>query len=101
MRHEAWLLLEEGECRDCALSDISPFGARIIISDAKTLPDNFLLLLTANGSARRRCRVIWRTAGELGVKFETRLDDCMRAALPPKADAPDRVKVSEPAESDG
>ena len=99
MRHDAWLMLEGGKRCDCALSDISPIGARINIPDSETIPDNFLLLLAENGSARRRCRVIWRKSRELGVKFETRLDDRIRAAQIPKAAAGDAPKESEPVES--
>jgi hypothetical protein len=99
MRHEAWLLLDGGERCDCALSDISHIGARINIPDSEEIPDKFLLLLAANGSARRRCRVIWRKPRELGVKFETWLDDRIRATLVPKSDADAAPKATEPAES--
>jgi hypothetical protein len=85
MRREAWLMLESGERCDCALSDISHIGARINIPDSGVIPDNFTLFLAENGSARRRCRVIWRKPRELGVKFETRLDDHIRAAVAPKS----------------
>jgi PilZ domain len=87
MRHEAWLVLEGGERCNCALSDISHRGARINIPNSDAIPDRFLLLLAANGSARRRCRVIWRKPRQLGVKFETWLDDRIRASLVPKSGA--------------
>jgi hypothetical protein len=58
--------------------------------DSDAIPDNFLLFLAANGSARRRCRVIWRKPRELGVKFETRLDDRIRAAARPKSEKPEK-----------
>jgi hypothetical protein len=87
MRHEAWLMLEGGERCDCALSDISHIGARINLPDSDVIPDNFTLFLAENGAARRRCRVIWRKPRELGVKFETRLDDRIRAAVAPKSAA--------------
>jgi hypothetical protein len=51
MRQDAWLLLDGGERRDCALSDISHIGARINIPDSDIIPGNFLLLLAANGTA--------------------------------------------------
>ena len=94
-------MLEGGERCDCALSDISHIGARINIPDSNAIPDNFLLLLAENGSARRRCRVIWRKPRELGVRFETRLDDRVRAALAPKpGNSAASKKKAEPAESD-
>lgn len=98
MRHEAWLMLDGGERRGCALSDISHIGARINIPDSDVIPDNFLLLLAANGMARRRCRVIWRKPRELGVKFETWLDDRIRAATPKRSNTVASTE-EEPAES--
>lgn len=83
MRHEAWLMLASGERCDCALSDISHIGARINIADSDVIPDNFTLFLAQNGSARRRCLVIWRKPRELGVKFETPHHERIRAALVP------------------
>jgi len=57
-------------------------------------------LLAENGAARRRCRVIWRKPRELGVKFETWLDDRIRATLVPKSgDTAASKKEAEPAES--
>jgi hypothetical protein len=55
--------------RKCTISDISQTGARIVLETDSELPDRFLLLLTKNGEARRRCRVIWRTGMTVGVKF--------------------------------
>jgi hypothetical protein len=99
MRFEAWLVLEDSERCECTLSDISHIGARINIPDSEAIPDNFMLLLAANGSARRRCRVIWRKPRELGVKFETWLDDRIKATLVPKSGTPSASKEAEPAES--
>jgi PilZ domain-containing protein len=72
MRHEAWLIAEDGQRCECVLSDISDKGARINVPDVDAIADNFLLLLAANGAARRRCRVVWRKPRQIGVKFETR-----------------------------
>jgi hypothetical protein len=83
MRHEAWLMLEGRTYAPCQIFHRGAhqhpgFGA---------IPDRFLLLLAANGSARRRCSVIWRKPRQLGVKFETWLDDRIRASLVPKSGA--------------
>jgi len=100
MRFEARLILDGGERCDCALFDISHIGARINIPDSDAIPDTFVLLLAENGAARRRCRVIWRKPRELGVKFETWLDDRIRATLVPKSgDTSASKKEAEPAES--
>jgi len=39
-----------------------------IAIDAK-LPREFVLVLSAEGDARRRCRILWRDGLELGVQF--------------------------------
>jgi PilZ domain len=102
MRVDARLVLESGERCECALSDVSDRGARINVHDSEIIPDNFLLLLAENGAAQRRCRVIWRKPRELGVKFETWLDERVRAARAPKsgADGNAASKKAEPAASD-
>ena len=87
MRVDARLALDSGELCDCALSDVSDRGARINVHDAETIPDNFLLLLAGNGAARRKCRVIWRKPQQVGVKFETWLDERVQAARAPKSNA--------------
>jgi hypothetical protein len=53
----------------CAISDISQAGARLTLEREEKLPDTFTLLLTANGGARRHCRVIWREGVTIGVQF--------------------------------
>ncbi len=55
--------------RPCAISDISDSGARIILNSEADLPQQFVLLLTKEGRARRKCRVIWRTGSVVGVEF--------------------------------
>jgi PilZ domain len=68
----------------CALWDISETGARIAVEDSSALPEHFPLWLSANGSARRTCRVIWRKPKQIGVMFEQRLADADRATLVPR-----------------
>lgn len=87
MRVDARVVLDSGELYDCALSDVSDRGARINVHDSEIIPDNFLLLLAGNGAARRKCRVIWRKPQQLGVKFETWLDERVQAARAPKTNA--------------
>jgi len=53
----------------CSISNVSEKGARLALEDAGELPDSFVLLLTANGGARRHCRIIWRKDTIVGVKF--------------------------------
>ncbi len=57
----------------CSISDISEIGARLSLASEHALPETFMLLLTANGGARRRCRVIWRDGLTMGVEFPDQL----------------------------
>jgi hypothetical protein len=53
----------------CSISDISERGARIALEGDGEVPDTFILLLTADGGARRQCRVVWRDGVSVGVEF--------------------------------
>jgi hypothetical protein len=52
--------------RECMITDISRDGARLF-SEAAAIPDEFDL--TISDDLARRCQVIWRLGGEIGVKF--------------------------------
>ena len=51
------------------ISDMSSTGAKLTIGDDAAIPDEFHLLLSRDGNARRCCRVIWRKGRHAGVKF--------------------------------
>lgn len=53
----------------CAVRDISLSGARLEVEPGHEIPDEFVLLLSRNGRARRRCTVMWRSDTEIGVRF--------------------------------
>jgi hypothetical protein len=55
--------------RVCAISDISENGARLVLQSEADLPEHFVLLLTKEGSARRKCRLVWRDGTAVGVEF--------------------------------
>jgi hypothetical protein len=57
------------------LRDISKGGAQLLLDvsgDPSTvdIPGKFILSITPNGNVTRRCQLIWRRAGQLGVRFE-------------------------------
>jgi hypothetical protein len=58
-----------GAAIDCAVRDFSRTGACLIVESPFGIPDNFELMLDRNQSCYA-CRVIWRTAGRIGVHFE-------------------------------
>ncbi len=51
------------------ISNMSGTGAKLTIGDDENLSEEFDLLLSRDGIARRRCRVIWRDGFYAGVKF--------------------------------
>ncbi len=73
LRYTAWISLGPKNLQGCVVADVSDTGARLGVENSATVPDNFVLLLAANGKAKRNCRVIWREGEEIGVEFEKAL----------------------------
>jgi PilZ domain len=49
--------------------DVSVTGARLALDKADPLPDRFFLVLSRDGTLRRRCSVVWQTETKAGVQF--------------------------------
>jgi hypothetical protein len=49
--------------------DFSDSGAKIKLDLSIDLPERFLIVLSEGGDVQRVCRLVWRTAGEVGVRF--------------------------------
>jgi hypothetical protein len=69
---------------DCLIRDISPYGARLIFSDAVTVPD-VLELYIPQKEQTLRTHVIWRHGQEVGVAFAQHM--LMDSAAAETADA--------------
>jgi len=70
MHYPAWIVTgPKVQPRKCMLSDIPDGGARATGLGEDALPDEFILLLSKDGSSRRRCRQVWRTADRVGIEF--------------------------------
>ena len=73
--------------RPCILANFSNTGARITGVRATTIPDEFVLCITLGRT--RKCRVIWRSDGALGVEFTDRVekteDECLEHEVPEPA----------------
>lgn len=54
---------------DCTVRNLSPKGAKLLVTSAFGIPDTFDLLV--QGNSRQPCRVAWRKAKEIGVAFVT------------------------------
>jgi hypothetical protein len=101
MRYSAWLAFDGDESHVCALNDISETGARLDVDDSNALPDRFILLLSANGAARRHCQVVWRQPRQIGVHFEPHPAAAEKASLVPALDPdlPSQALAKDPTES--
>jgi hypothetical protein len=58
--------------RDCYLENISQTGAKVSIEgsvEGLNLTE-FFLVLSSNGNAYRRCRMVWRNGEAMGVSFD-------------------------------
>lgn len=74
LRYRAYVDLCDGTpFHPCQLVDVSENGAQLSVTSADAVPDQFVLLLAMNGSARRRCLVIWRSDTRIGIRFVTTL----------------------------
>ena len=49
--------------------DFSAGGAKIKLDLSVDLPERFLIILSEGGEVQRLCSLIWRSAGEAGVRF--------------------------------
>jgi hypothetical protein len=98
MRYSAWMAFDKDVQQGCAIADISETGARIDVEDVDNVPDRFILLLAASGSARRKCRVVWRQERQIGVVFEPSPATADKASLVPAMHA--NIKQPDPAQSE-
>ncbi len=53
----------------CGVRNLSATGACLRLDDAQGVPNTFNLVFDS-GEPSRRCRVVWRNARQLGVRFE-------------------------------
>jgi len=71
LRYPAMIEPDDGSALiRCELCDASEVGAQLHVNDPNGVPEEFTLLLGYDGTARRRCKVKWRTDCEIGVEFK-------------------------------
>jgi hypothetical protein len=63
--------------RDCALRDVSATGARITVTAAHEVPDEFHLIFSSD-RMMRKVLVVWRRGQEIGVEFDGELRNLMQ-----------------------
>lgn len=75
--------------RECSLCDVSQEGAQLTVADTAGLPDQFMLVLSFDGAARRRCRIVWKNSRQVGVEFLKEPKKKGRSKEPVRFDFPD------------
>jgi hypothetical protein len=77
---------------ECTLCDASQEGALLAVANPNSVPNEFILALSSDGAARRRCRVAWRTNDQVGVEFlkeiKKNAQPVWRPAMPSSAPQP-------------
>jgi hypothetical protein len=70
VRWEAAVIAVDGAWRHkCTIVDVSASGAQVSLHPAISLPSEFLLSFTDNGTVSRLCELVWRADRKLGVRF--------------------------------
>jgi hypothetical protein len=59
----------------CLMKNVSGKGAKLICQASDQIPDRFYLYLTRDGKVGRKCQVVRREKGELGLRM-------MKGAIP-------------------
>jgi hypothetical protein len=57
-----------GGAIDCAVRNLSEFGAALDVQSPVGIPNEFVLVIAGDG-LRLPCRVAWCKAGRIGIKF--------------------------------
>jgi len=58
-----------GSAIDCTLRNLSATGAALDVPSPVGIPDNFDLVVSSD-ALRFACRVVWRKAERIGVRFD-------------------------------
>lgn len=53
----------------CRVIDISQSGAKLALDQPAELPQDFVLMLSERSGPMRRCHLVWKTGGQVGVEF--------------------------------
>ena len=69
-----------GAAISCVVRNLSATGACLLVVSHDCVPDSFDLVLNRDKS-RYPCRVLWRTANQVGVEFEVTASPASHASL--------------------
>jgi hypothetical protein len=66
----AWVTMDDGETRhECAVIDVAPGGAKIVMDLEIDVGGRFELALVPSHPKLQQCEVVWRRETSYGVKF--------------------------------
>ena len=83
----AWITTDDGATRhECAVIDVAPGGAKIVMDVEIDVGGRFELALVPTHPKLQRCEVVWRRDHSFGVKFLP--PGARQANREPVADAP-------------
>jgi hypothetical protein len=69
-----------GAAIGCVVRNLSATGACLLVVSHDRVPDSFDLVLNRDKS-RYPCRVLWRTANQVGVEFQVTASPASHASL--------------------
>jgi hypothetical protein len=64
-----WIDVGGDNLMECSLGDTMQSGARLLVSVAAEIPDEFELYFTEDRTVARKCRVVWRSDSQAGIAF--------------------------------
>ena len=71
---------QNGAAISCVVRNLSTTGACLLVVSHDRVPDSFDLVLNRDKS-RYPCRVLWRTANQVGVEFQVTASPASHASL--------------------
>jgi hypothetical protein len=66
---DACIITVSGQTLSCTIKDRSESGAQLCVDEALELPKEFMLQMVG-APEQMRARVVWRSAGNLGVEID-------------------------------
>lgn len=71
MSYPGWIATCGPALTPCTIEDASSGGAKLLVRDSASLPDQFKLFLSPTAKTARDCIVRWRKDGSVGIQFAT------------------------------
>ena len=69
LSYPGWIELGHGQYLVCQIEDVSEGGAKLMLQNVKSVPNDFVLRFSLTSQSHRKCVVRWRGQDGLGVQF--------------------------------